>query len=314
MDTVANEASLAVFQFIELLSIISFLSIAFIILLLLFINSTEKKKRLEEQSKEERLLFETITQVQESERNRISHDLHDTVTQDIRTALLFVHKIQNSKDFALLTEEQKALLDKVHQIEDQNLKNIRSIIRNLTPPEIESATIVQLISEFCTNVSDSAGIPCKFYAEKSDLYQKLTEEEKLHIFRIVQESVNNAVKHSGASEISVIVREDSENAVNESEKSKSTKKSLVFLISDDGSGFAENSVGNLMGDGHKAQEDSAAHSEQNLERGGSEQLLSASGTHLGLRGMKSRATLLGAELHIKSDAESGTQIKLVIGL
>lgn len=285
MDEISTEAGLAVFQFIELLTIISVLSIVFIIFLLLFIKNNEKSKRLEEQNKEERLMFETITNVQESERNRISHDLHDTVTQDIRTALLFVNKIQNSKDFAQLTEEQKSLLDKVHQIEEQNLKNIRSIIRNLTPPEIESANIVQLISEFCVNVSESCGIPCKNYAEKSELYNKLTEEQKLHVFRIVQESVNNAVKHSGASEISVIVREESGDE----------KNRLVFLISDDGSGFgAETDV--VTG----------------VQLAGASEVLVSSGTHLGLRGMKSRATLLGAELQIKSDAESGTQVKLTL--
>ena len=285
MNEIATESGLAVFQFIELLTIISVLSIVFIIFLLLFIKNNEKNKRLEEQNKEERLMFETITQVQESERNRISHDLHDTVTQDIRTALLFVHKIQNSKDFTQLTEEQKSLLDKVHQIEEQNLKNIRSIIRNLTPPEIESANIVQLISEFCVNVSESGGIPCKNYAEKSELYNKLTEEQKLHVFRIVQESVNNAVKHSGASEISVIVREESGDE----------KNRLVFLISDDGSGIgAETDV--VTG----------------VQLAGASEALVASGTHLGLRGMKSRAMLLGAELQIKSDAESGTQVKLTL--
>ena len=282
MNEIATESGLAVFQFIELLTIISVLSIVFIIFLLLFIKNNEKNKRLEEQNKEDRLMFETITQVQESERNRISHDLHDTVTQDIRTALLFVHKIQNSQDFVLLTEEQKTLLDKIHQIEEQNLKNIRSIIRNLTPPEIESANIVQLISEFCVNVSKAGNIPCKNYAEKSELYDKLTEEQKLHVFRIVQESVNNAVKHSGASEISVIVRE----------KCDGEKNRLVFLISDDGSGI-----------GAKTDDATGMRSEQALV---------ASGTHLGLRGMKSRAMLLGAELQIKSDAESGTQVKLTL--
>lgn len=296
VELFSNEADLAVFQFIELLSIISFLSIAFIFFLLAFLKNTEKNKRLENQNKEERLMVETITRVQESERNRISHDLHDTVTQDIRTALLFVHKMQNSPDFEHLTEEQKNLLTKVQQIEEQNLKNIRSIIRNLTPPEIESANFLQLISDFCTNTSEASGILCKFYAEKSELYQKFTAEQKLHIFRIVQESVNNAVKHSGASEISVIVREmpagdggaGGTGGTND-KGDKNVKRCVLFMISDDGHG---------------------------IEGGAEKQGWEASdlGTHLGLSGMKSRATLLGAELQIKSDEESGTQVKLVVGV
>ena len=107
MNEIATESGLAVFQFIELLTIISVLSIVFIIFLLLFIKNNEKNKRLEEQNKEERLMFETITQVQESERNRISHDLHDTVTQDIRTALLFVHKYRIHRILRNLPKNKK---------------------------------------------------------------------------------------------------------------------------------------------------------------------------------------------------------------
>lgn len=287
VNEIPSEVNLAVFQFIELLTLISILSIVFIVFLLLFLKNKEKNKELEEKNKEERLIFETITDVQESERNRISHDLHDTVTQDVRTAILFIHKIQNSKDFEQLTQEQKDSLEKIHQIEEQNLKNIRNIIRNLTPPEIENANIVQLVSEFCMNASQSGGIPCKIYAERSELYNKLTEEQKLHVFRIIQESVNNAVKHSGASEISVIVREEF----------MDNKKRLVFLVSDDGSGFSRETGEQLMEKPESIESDRPFFSE---------------GTHLGLRGMKSRAILLGAELTIKGDAESGTQVKLTL--
>lgn len=82
------ETNLAVFQFIELLEIISILCLVFILFLLSYIKSREKNRNLEEQNRKERLVTETITQVQENERSRISRDLHDTVTQDIRTALL----------------------------------------------------------------------------------------------------------------------------------------------------------------------------------------------------------------------------------
>lgn len=86
---------------------------------------------MEEENKKERLVTETITNVQENERSRISLDLHDTVTQDIRTVLLYTHKLKDSANFS---DEEKALLEKIQKIEEENLKNIRNIIRNLTPP------------------------------------------------------------------------------------------------------------------------------------------------------------------------------------
>lgn len=270
------ETNLAVFQFIELLSIISILCLAFILFLLSYIKSREKNRNLEEQNRKERLVTETITQVQENERSRISRDLHDTVTQDIRTALLYAHKLGESKN---LSEDEKSLLQKIQKIEEENLKNIRNIIRNLTPSEIESASITRLLSELCENTAERSGIACKFYAEETELLSKITTEQKLHIFRIVQESINNAIKHAKASEVNVIVRKE-----NDSIGAKT--QGLLFMISDDGSGFSP------------IQEES-------------QDIISQS-TRLGIKGMKSRASLLGAKLEIKSDEETGTQIKLFL--
>ena len=281
----AAETNIAVFQFVELLSIISFLCIAFVLFLLSYIRGRDKNRSLEEQNKKERLVTETITNVQENERSRISRDLHDTVTQDIRTALIYTHKLMDSSN---LSEEQKTLLDKIQKLEEQNLRNIRNIIRNLTPSQIESASITQLLSELCENINQSGELQCKFYAQDTPLFNKITTEQKLHIFRIIQESITNAVKHSGASEISVIARE---------EKDLNQKATgLLFMISDDGVGFTGNNS-----DSDNTEQSPAPE----------EEVISQS-THLGIKGMKSRATLLSAKLEIKSGRETGTQVKLFL--
>ncbi len=271
MEAFNSETGLAVFQIIQLLSIISFLSIALVFSLIIYMRIKEKNRKLEELNKKEKLITETITQVQENERNRISRDLHDTITQDIRTALFFLHKLTDSN---VLNDEEKKLLLKVQNIEENNLKTIRSIIRNLTSKEIENENFIQIISEFVENSRENSGILCKFYAEQSDLYQKLSSEEKLHIFRIIQESVTNAIKHSKAEEISVIIRE---------EKNNIEKDGLLFLINDDGCGMQESSP-------------------------------DKESTHLGIKGIKSRASIIGADLEIKSNSETGTQIKLFLAL
>ena len=182
-------------------------------------------------------------------------------------------------DSSELSDEQKALLDKIQNIEEQNLKNIRNIIRNLTPSQIESASITQLLTELCENINQVDGLECKLYAQDTPLFNKITTEQKLHIFRIIQESITNAVKHSGASEISVIAREEKD--------IKENTAGLLFMISDDGVGISE------------------------TEAAPAEDVISQS-THLGIKGMKSRATLLGARLDIKSDKETGTQVKLFL--
>ena len=280
-----SETNIAVFQFVELLSIISFLCITFVLFLLSYIRGREKNRTLEEQNKKERLVTETITQVQENERSRISRDLHDTVTQDIRTALIYTHKLMDSTS---LTDEQKKLLDKIQDIEEQNLKNIRNIIRNLTPSQIESVSITQLLSELCENINQTEGLECKLYAQDSPLFGKVTTEQKLHIFRIIQESITNAVKHSKASEISVIAREETDMNDNTA--------GLLFMISDDGVGLS----------------DAQANTDSTGQHPDPTQDVISQSTHLGIKGMKSRTTLLGARLDIKSDKETGTQVKLFL--
>ena len=255
--------------FVELLCLISFLSISVVLGAATYIKNKQKIELLDQKSKAEELVTKTITQVQESERSRISHDLHDTVLQDMRPALLFVHKLEESK---ALPAEQKDILQKLNNLEKENMKNIRNIIRNLTPPEIETADFPLLLNEYALNTEENSGIPCKFYAEESSLYKNLSPIQKLHIFRIVQESLTNAIKHSGASELSLIVREEN--------------GSLIFLISDDGKGFSDKD------NKAKPADDS---------------------THLGLKGMKSRAEILKAELVINSKSESGTQVRLTVG-
>ncbi|MCR4940910.1 MAG: hypothetical protein K5930_12520 [Treponemataceae bacterium] len=285
---------LYLFQFVELLTIISILSVVFVFGGIAWVKSKKKMEALAEKYRQEQLVTATIAKVQESERNRISHDLHDTVTQDIRTALMFVRQLDNSQS---LTEDQKIIVSKIKHLDEQNMKNIRNIIRNLTPPEIENSNFTTLLADFSASVRETSGITCKFYAEESELYKKLSSDQKLHIFRIVQECVNNAIKHSGAGEISIIVREESN--PDDGGKSLSADRNplsgrcLVFLVSDDGCGIATS----------KSQRE-AENVVEILERN----------THLGINGMKSRASMIGAKLEIQSDGEVGTLVRLSVPL
>lgn len=288
MDLSSQQASVAVFQFIELLTIISILCVAVVILLMFYLKNKEKTSELEKQNEKNQLVMNTIMQVQENERNRISRDLHDTVTQDIRTALLYIRKISSLEESKNFSQELRNLLQYIQKIEDKNLHNIRMIIRNLTPPEIENADFLLLVSDFCASVSEQGEIPCNFHAEKSRLFSRLSTEQKLHIFRIIQESVNNSKKHSDAQEICVIAREETQNeddsAPNEAPEKAGGK--LLFLISDDGHGFCQ---------------------QKNTQT-------ENTGTHLGLKGIKSRAAMMNAALEIKSNEETGTQIKLTVSV
>lgn len=259
-------------QFWKITRIILFVLVLFIFsTIFLTFNYNNAKQR----AKRQKEYNNRIIKVQEEERERLSRELHDTVTQDIRTSLLYVRNLKEKQGYA--QAEERELIEKIENLETQNLINIRNIIQNLTPPEIETCSLQNLLAEYCNNISQMTDIKCTFYAEKGIHFEKFSSIQKLNIFRIIQESTTNAIKHADATEINIIVRKESENSSN-----------LVFFISDDGHGFTEK-IPPLQND----------------------DIINQS-THLGLQGMKIRAQILNARLDILSDEECGTEIRVVV--
>jgi len=180
---------------------------------LAFISNSSKHK-----AQKERILNDKIVEAQERERQRIAQELHDTITQDIRTVLLFVRELKEN-------DSNKNLLEKIENLETQNLKNLRGIIQNLASAEIESEEFGKLIQQHCASVSENRNIPCSFFAPLETNFSILSTHQKLNIFRIIQEAVNNALKHANPTSINIIVRQESK------------PNKFIFFISDDGCGI-----------------------------------------------------------------------------
>lgn len=232
--------------------------------ILLGILFIKYKSKAEDNTK----LLNTIIQVQENERNRISRDLHDTVSQDIRSVLFFLEELSKIQDEQSASEDQKEFTHKISIVQNQNLSDIRSIIKNLTPPQIEHGDFKIVVREYCNQFMENTKIQCSFFAEDSIDFSTLPSEKKLHLFRIIQEALNNIQKHSNAQECSVLFRKEN--------------KSLVLLISDDGKGFDTSLIDSV-------------------------DLTSKDGTGFGIKGMKTRAQILNAFFKIKSN-DIGTEI------
>lgn len=251
-----------------------------LIVLVLFIFSTIyltfNYNNAKQRAKRQKDFNNKIIQVQEDERKRLSRELHDTVTQDIRTSLLYIRNLKEKN--CCIQSEEKELMEKIEKLETQNLINIRNIIQNLTPPEIEDADLHDILAEFCNNITQMTHIKCTFYAENGLNFKVFNSFQKLNIFRIIQEAVTNAIKHAEASEINILVRKKSDNC-----------STFIFFVSDDGHGF----------------------NSSNEKSENSKDILSQS-THLGLKGMKTRAQLINADLIIYSDEECGTEIRFEI--
>ena len=255
--------------FIILTSVVIVLCIVVTACLFLNARISQKAEQIKKDSERNALISKITLKVQEEERKRIYRDLHDTVSQNLGAiSILFSQLVPYIKS----SEEADSLKDRITALNHTNIEDIHSIIRNATPPEIESEDFKFVIEDLCSDFSSYRGIPCKCFFKDYENPQvqkqlnSLSVRKKLYSYRIVQESLNNAARHASPSEVSVLIR--------------CTPEAALFFITDDGCGF----------DSIKVMEDE---------------------THLGLRGMYSRAAEINANLSVSSD-EDGTEIRLEV--
>ena len=160
------------------------------------------RKQLElnrvKQDQQKEILRNTI-QAQEKERKRIAQDLHDEVGAMLSVVKLNVGRIEKqSEDKAKkVAGETKSYLDEV-------ITQVRGISRSLLPPSLEKLGLFSAIEEMgnWVNKADEVKVECR----KSGEPYRIDVKTELAIFRVVQEMVNNAIKHAQAETIFVNVR------------------------------------------------------------------------------------------------------------
>lgn len=147
---------------------------------------------------------------QEETKRRVARDLHDTVIAD-----MLMLKRYMSGDRALTNEEVMETLDEI-------VEKLRDICNDYAPRNLQDWGLKVSIEGLLERVEERSGISCQLDIETE--LPRLPEMIQLHIFRIVQEALNNAEKYSSASEITVKIEELPE-------------KVFVFSVSDNGTGY-----------------------------------------------------------------------------
>ncbi len=179
---------------------------------ILLIHFAKSRKKLKESK--EYLLF-TI-QGQEEERGRIARELHDTVAQNLRYCKSLCETTEAAKNLPQIA----AFLSKL-------LVEVRSMSYNLAPPDITKNDFLLCVKNLCQKFSENSKIDLRLSILENTDASFLTKDEILNLYRIVQEALTNVLKHAGATEIVILVR----NAKGEEENG------LYIFISDDGKGF-----------------------------------------------------------------------------
>ncbi len=146
-----------------------------------------------------RLLTETVG-VQERERQRISQDMHDGVSQLLVGALLELRAASErvaGGDAARAEASLGRVRDVLHRIE----REIRQIIYDLRPPTLDALGLVPSLRRYAARFEQYSGIPCELQAEGEP--GRLPPDVEIGMYRIMQEALQNVSAHARAEHASV---------------------------------------------------------------------------------------------------------------
>ncbi|MGN6421641.1 MAG: ATP-binding protein [Pseudobacter sp.] len=170
-----------------------------IILILSYLNYRNKQKlqqqRISELETEKQLLAtQSLLKGQEDERSRLAKDLHDGLG-----GLLSGVKLQLGamKGNLILTEENGRAFNNALNKLDESISEMRRVAHNMMPEALLNMGLKQALQDFCDGLAESQSfsITCEFYG----LEQRMAPSVEIVLYRIIQELMNNAIKHSGAS-------------------------------------------------------------------------------------------------------------------
>ncbi len=146
---------------------------------------------------QQRMLLNASIRLQEEERQRLAADLHDDAGPLLATARLYLNENLVNMDKA----SQLQSIYNAKQIIDDTIQLIRNISHSLMPPTLKNFGLESAVNDLFQKISGSGSLnaSCRFH----DYKERLKTEDELILFRVLQELVNNILKHSNASFIHV---------------------------------------------------------------------------------------------------------------
>ena len=180
---------------------------------------TERKKLEKEladqQLNQQKLITETTILAQEKERNEIGKELHDNINQILATVKLYHGMMKTNKN-------DPELLSKASEYVNDAIEEIRKLSKSLVSPTLGNITLKQALSDLVyeINKTHAVAVNLNYEVEEGKI---IGSKKELMIYRVVQEQMNNILKHAEA-----------QNATIELE---SRGTNLILTISDDGIGF-----------------------------------------------------------------------------
>ena len=161
--------------------------------------------------------FESIIIATEEERKRISKDLHDGIGQQLSALKMALNNIVGK----VTDDQQREDLELISEQFSKSAEEIRQVSHQMMPRTLMDYGLVGAIEDLLQNSLMFSDIQFDF--EHRNVDQRFDERVEISLYRVLQELINNVIKHSGATEVSVQLLKN--------------KEKLVLFVEDNGKGL-----------------------------------------------------------------------------
>ena len=178
----------------------------------------QAKKMQDEIMKQQDMATKAVIEAEENERKRIAGDLHDGVGQTMSAAKMNLSSIESRLNFG--NEEDRIAFEKIVNLVDESCKEVRTVSHNMMPNALLKSGLSSAVKEFIDKI-DSRILKVNLYSE--GLNERLDSNVETVLYRVIQECVNNVIKHSGANQLDISLIKDADG--------------IAATIEDNGRGF-----------------------------------------------------------------------------
>lgn len=168
--------------------------------------------------KQQQEATKAVMEAEENERQRIAKDLHDGVGQIMSAAKMNLSAFESNIKFE--NKEQQLSFEKIIALVDESCKEVRSVSHNMMPNALLKNSLAEAVREFIDKI-DRKTIQIHLYTEGLD--ERLNSSVETVLYRVIQECVNNVIKHSGANSLDISLVKD--------------KEGISATVEDNGKGF-----------------------------------------------------------------------------
>jgi signal transduction histidine kinase len=166
----------------------------------------------------QRSIFNAIIQTEEKERKRFAQDLHDGIGALLSSINIYINLMLSHQ---LEVEEEKNMLRTMKELLDEAIQSAKEIANNIRPNVLSNFGLIDSLNSFFNKINNTGTININF--ESSEFENQLEQNTELILYRVINELVNNTIKHAAASCINI--------------KLSNAHSSLQIYYDDNGKGF-----------------------------------------------------------------------------